>query len=119
MSKEKIAFTDFLQIANKLEIKVGMVKSAVRVPKKDKLLELTVVFEIPLNDKSTPTKICVTNLGEFYEPEKFIGCRLPFIMNLEPAKMGGVVSEVMLMVGKGNGDIKIDLRDFEFGDELM
>lgn len=115
MSKDKISFNEFIEISNKLEIKIGAIVGAKRIPKKDKLLELLVSFGVDYED----TKVCVTNLGEHNEPEAFIGNLLPFIMNLEPAKMGGVVSEVMLMVGELDGDISIDLRSFPVNSNLM
>lgn len=115
MNKEKIDFKTFLEISDRLEINVGKIISASRIPKKDKLLALTVIFS---EDKSI-MKSCVTNLGEFYEPDDFLGNKLPFIMNLEPAKMGGVLSEVMLMVSELNSATKINLTDFEIGGKLM
>jgi len=115
MEKDKINFKEFLEIANKLEIKVGMVVAAKRVPKKDKLLELRVAFGYGSDSNVS----CVTNLGEIHEPEDFVGNKLPFIMNLEPAKMGGVLSEVMLMVSDLNGGIDINMADFSVGGKLM
>lgn len=114
MSKDKISFSEFMEISDKLEIKIGIITTASRIPKKDKLLALKVSF-----GSDEPDKDCVTNLGEFYEPFDFVGNELPFIMNLEPSKMGGVVSEVMLMVSELNSEIKINLNDFQIGGKLM
>lgn len=115
MEKPKINFNEFLEIANKLEIRTGMIVAAKRIPKKDKLLELRVAFGHSADDNVS----CVTNLGEIHEPEDFIGNKLPFIMNLEPAKMGGVVSEVMLMVNDLDGGLDIELDKFKVGGKLM
>lgn len=113
MEKPKIEFTEFMEIANKLEIKVGMIVEAKRIPKKDKLLEMVVAFGPNVK------KTCVTNLGEKFEPEDFLGNKLPFIMNLQPAKMGGVESEVMLMVSQIMDEVDIDINNFPIGSDLM
>lgn len=115
MEKPKIEFKEFMEIADKLEIKVGMIVSAKRIPNKDKLLELDVAFGL----NGTDVKTCVTNLGEKFVPEVFVAKKLPFIMNLEPVKMGGVVSEVMLMVTEVDGQIEIDMGKFPVGGSLM
>jgi len=108
MEKPQIEFSEFIEISEKLDIKIGMVVGAKRIPKKDKLLELLISF-------GEERKICVTNLGEIHEPEDFLGNILPFITNLEPAKMGGVVSEVMLMVSELEGGIRINMSEFQVG----
>jgi len=92
--KTKIAFKEFLEIQEKLEIRVGQIISAERIPKTDKLIKLTVNFG---GDNSVKT--VVTNLGETYEPEFFIGIKTPFITNLEAVTMKGVMSEAMIMPG--------------------
>jgi tRNA-binding EMAP/Myf-like protein len=113
--KEKIDFSKFIEISNLLEIKIGVVVGARRIPKKDKLLELKIAFGTSEGDRVN----CVTNLGEFYEPEDFLRNKLPFIMNLEPSKLGGVLSEVMLMVSDLDNSLEIDLEKFPVGSKLM
>lgn len=93
--KAKIKFEEFLEIESKLEIQIGQVTEAVKIPKTDKLIKLTVNF----GRETDNIKTVVTALGEFYEPFTFIGKKIPFIMNLEPRKLGGVLSEAMILVG--------------------
>lgn len=103
MAKDKITFGEFLEIESKLEITVGLVIEAIRIPKKDKLLQLTVDFG---NDG---VKTAVTNLGGTFEPIDLVGIKFPFITNLEPSKLGGVMSEAMIMVSSyENGTIELD-----------
>jgi len=112
MNKPEIEFSEFIQMADKLEIRVGLITGAERIPKSKKLLKLNVQFGDEV------IKTCVTNLGEKFEPEKFLMVRMPFIMNLKPSVMMGITSEVMIMVGETNsGDVEIE--NWSIGSKLM
>ena len=50
-------------------------------------------------DTNLGKKNVVTNLGDTYEPEEFVGKRFLFIMNMKPVKMMGVLSEAMILAG--------------------
>jgi methionyl-tRNA synthetase len=103
--KAKIPFSEFLEIEKKLEIRAGAIIEAERIPKTDKLIKLTVNF-----GDDSGVKTVVTNLGETYEPEFFVGIKTLFITNLEPATWKGVVSEAMIMPGERlTGDFEFDL----------
>lgn len=114
MNKELIEFTEFLEIEKKLEIQVGRVMTAERIPKSKKLLKLMVSFNV---DGSEPKSV-VTNLGEQYEPEQFIGLVCPFIMNLKPSTMMGVTSECMILVGEDR-DGKHEFNNYSVGTKIM
>jgi tRNA-binding EMAP/Myf-like protein len=78
---------------------------------------LTVSFS-----KKEGDEITVTNLGEFYEPDDF-ATFLP-IVNLEPVKLGGVMSEAMIIVGKSQtdgfeGNIELTYADYTMGSKLL
>jgi tRNA-binding EMAP/Myf-like protein len=80
---------------------------------------LTVSFSKKEGDEIT----VVTNLGEFYEPDDF-ATFLPFIVNLEPVKLGGVMSEAMIIVGKSQtdgfeGNIELTYADYTMGSKLL
>lgn len=109
--KEQIEFSEFLEIEKKLDIRIGTIRTVERIPKSDKLLKLTVSF-------GETEKTCVTNIGDrVVEPENtLIRLQFPFIMNLKPSKMMGVVSEVMIMVVENEqGNIEI-ITDGAFTD---
>ena len=100
--KGKITFERFLQLTNELEIKTGFVRFAERVPKSDKLLKLTVYFG------GDDTRIVVTNLGDKFEPERFIRGIYPFVTNLESSKMMGITSEAMILASTSmEGNVNI------------
>jgi len=99
-TKDKISFSEFLEIEKKLDIRVGQIVAAERVPKSNKLLKLTVRFGLEEADKKT----VVTNIGTTHDPEDLIGKISPFIVNLEPVTMMGIVSEAMIVAGTSEDD---------------
>ena len=90
--KAKINFNQFLEIEKQLEIRYGKITSVERMPKSDKMLKLTVDF-------GTEERIVMTNIGSSVEDlEVLLHKFFPYITNLEPAKIMGVISEAMIMV---------------------
>jgi len=83
---------DFITIDDfaKVELRVGEIKVAERVPKADKLLR----FEIDLGEEK-PRQI-LAGLAEYYEPEKLIGRKVVVVANLKPRKMRGLESQGMI-----------------------
>lgn len=90
--KAKINFSQFLEIEKQLEIRYGKIVSAERMPKSDKMLKLSVDF-------GTEVRTVMTNIGSSVEDlEVLLHKFFPYITNLEPVKIMGVVSEAMIMV---------------------
>ncbi len=81
-----ITIDDFL----KVELKVGEIKVAERIPKADKLLR----FEIDLGE-GKPRQI-LAGLAEFYEPETLVGRKVVVVANLKPRNMRGLESQGMI-----------------------
>lgn len=83
---------------SKIEVKVGTVKSAERVPETDKLLRLTVDFGEP------EVRQIVSGIVAYVpEPESLVGRQLAFVTNLEPRTIKGLESNGMLFA-IGSGD---------------
>jgi methionyl-tRNA synthetase len=78
----------------KLDLKIGQVINARAIEESDKLIELIV-------DLGTERRTIVTGMREFYEPESFIGKRLPIVANLQPHTFRGATSHGMLMAVEG------------------
>ena len=79
-----------------IEIKIGTVKTAERVPDSDKLLRMEVDF-----GEEAPRQI-LSGIAEFRTPEDMIGKQFPFVTNLEPRTIRGLVSNGMILaVGEG------------------
>ena len=80
-----ITFDEF----KKLDLRVGLVLAAERVPKSDKLLKLT----IDIGEQRT----IVAGVGKAFTPEEMVGRRVVVLANLAPAKLMGVTSEGMML----------------------
>ena len=80
-----ISFEDF----KKVDLRVGLVKSAERIPKSDKLLKLVV-------DVGGERTI-VAGLGKHFAPEEMVGREVIVAANLAPAKLMGVTSQGMVL----------------------
>lgn len=93
-SKPRITIDEF----SKIEVKVGTVRSAERVPETDKLLKLAVDF----GEESGPRQIVSGIAAYVSEPESLVGRQLAFVTNLEPRTIRGLESNGMLFaVGSG------------------
>ena len=82
----KIAIEDFM----KVELRVGEIKSAERIPGADKILKLMV-------DIGTEVRQIVAGIAQHYEPEKLVGRRVVVVCNLAPRKLRGVESQGMVV----------------------
>jgi methionyl-tRNA synthetase len=88
----KITIDDFA----KIELRVGQVKVAERVPKADKLLRLEV-------DLGTEVRQVLAGIAESYEPEALIGRKVVVVTNLAPRKMRGLESNGMIVAASPEG----------------
>lgn len=95
MDKPRISIDEF----SKIEVKVGTVRSAERVPETDKLLRLTVDF----NEEAGPRQIVSGIAAYVSDPGTLVGRQLAFVTNLEPRTIRGLESNGMLFaVGEGD-----------------
>ena len=81
----------------KVQVKVGTVLSAERVPETDKLLRLIVDL-----GEAEPRQI-VSGIAAYTEPEALVGRQLSFVANLAPRKIKGLESNGMLFAA-GEGE---------------
>ena len=115
-TKEQIEFSEFLEIEKKLDIRIGQIVAAERVPKSDKLLKLAVKFDVESEELLT----IVTNIGATRVPESLIDLTMPFIVNLKPSKMMGITSEAMIVVGTSLEDeMQLGLDYLSIGSKLL
>ncbi|MGA8865449.1 MAG: methionine--tRNA ligase, partial [Candidatus Sulfotelmatobacter sp.] len=85
-ANEKISIDDFA----KIELRVGQVKVAERVPKADKLLRLEV-------DIGTEVRQVLAGIAEAYAPETLVGRKVVIVANLAPRKLRGMESNGMIV----------------------
>jgi methionyl-tRNA synthetase len=96
--KAEIAYDDFA----KLDLRVGVVVSAERVKKKDRLLDL----RIDTGD-GAPRRI-VSGIAAAYAPEAMVGKRVVVLCNLAPRDFGkGIVSQGMLLTAEHEGSLSL------------
>jgi len=88
----KISIDDFA----KIELRVGIVKVAERVPKADKLLRLEI-------DIGTEVRQVLAGIAEAYAPETLIGRKVVIVANLAPRKLRGMESNGMIVAASLEG----------------
>lgn len=84
---KEITIDDFA----KVELKVGKVLSAEKVPKSDKLLKLSVDLGEP------QPRTILAGIAKHYAPESLVGKNIVVVANLAPRKMMGLVSHGMVL----------------------
>ena len=85
-ANDKISIDDFA----KIELRVGLVKVAERVPKADKLLRLEI-------DIGTEVRQVLAGIAEAYAPETLVGRKVVIVANLAPRKLRGMESNGMIV----------------------
>lgn len=85
-TKEWLSIADF----QRMDLRVAQITHAEKIPQKDKLLKLTV-------DLGTEQRTVVAGIGSLYTPEQLQGRSVVLLANLKPAKIGGIVSQGMLL----------------------
>jgi methionyl-tRNA synthetase len=97
----KIGIEDFA----KVELRVGVVKSAERIPGADKLLKLLV-------DIGDEVRQVLAGIALSYAPEDLLGRQVVIVANLAPRKMRGLESNGMLLAASVGPDGKPVLCTF-------
>jgi methionyl-tRNA synthetase len=93
--KDTITFDDF----SKLDIRVGTILEAEKMPKANKLLVLKV-------DTGLDVRTIVSGIAESFSPEEIIGKKVSVLINLAPRALRGVESEGMILMTE-NADGKL------------
>lgn len=95
---EEITYDDF----TKLEIKIGTIKSVEVVPDTDRLLRLMVdVGEAELRQIVSGIR------AHFPDPESLVGLQCPFVVNLKPREIRGLVSHGMILATSTDSDFSL------------
>jgi methionyl-tRNA synthetase len=85
--KEMITYEDF----SKLDIRVGTILEAEKMPKTKKLLVLKV-------DTGIDTRTIVSGIAESFSPEEVVGKKVTVLVNLAPRALRGVESQGMILM---------------------
>ena len=91
VQKTTIPFVDF----SKMDLRVGTIITAKKMPKTKKLLVLEV-------DTGTEVRTIVSGIAEDYTPEAVIGQKVTVLCNLKPRDLRGVESQGMILMAKSD-----------------
>lgn len=86
-AKEAITYEQFAG----LDLRVGTIVEASKMPKADKLLVLKV-------DTGLDVRTVVSGIAAYFSPEEVIGKRVTILANLAPRKLRGVESQGMILM---------------------
>ena len=87
---KKYSIEDF----SKLDIRVGKILKSEPIAKSQSLIKLSIDV-----GSDTP-KTAVAGLAKYYEPEEMEGRQIAVITNLEPRRLFGVESQVMILAAQ-------------------
>lgn len=87
--KETIQYDDFA----KMDIRIGTILEAEKLPKSDKLLKFLV-------DDGFEKRIILSGIAKHFSPEEMIGKQVTFLANLAPRKMMGIESNGMILMAE-------------------
>jgi len=91
-ARENITFDQF----SSMDIRVGTVLEAVKVPKTQKLLKLII-------DTGIDKRTVVSGIAEYYSPEEITGRQVCVLVNLESKPLKGIESKGMILCAQDTG----------------
>ncbi len=98
---DEISYNDFA----KLDIRIGQVLKAERLEGSDKLIKCLVDF-------GTEQRTIVSGLFPYIKPEELEGKKFPYVVNLKPREIFGVLSEGMILAISGDeGPVLLEPSD--------
>ncbi len=109
-SKPTVEFDDFA----KLDLRVGTILLAEKMPKTKKLLKLIV-------DTGIDKRTVVSGIGDYYGPEAIVGQQVVILINLAPRNIKGTESEGMILMAESNdGELSFisPVKAFKNGTEI-
>ncbi|MCB5266722.1 MAG: methionine--tRNA ligase [Candidatus Cloacimonetes bacterium] len=94
--KAQISYDDF----SKLDLRLVRILEAKAVPKTDKLMQLKV-------DLGFETRDLVAGIAQSYKASELVGKTVTMLVNLEPRKIRGIVSNGMILAAHSEGRISL------------
>ena len=87
--KDPVSYEDF----SKMDLRIGTVLQAEKMPKANKLIVMKV-------DTGIDTRTIISGIAEHYSPEELIGKKVTVLANLAPRPLRGVESQGMLLLAE-------------------
>jgi methionyl-tRNA synthetase len=95
VASKKVSYEEF----SKMDLRIGKIVKAEKVPGSSNLLKLS----IDIGDNQLKT--AVAGIAKHYSPEHLVEQQLAIIVNLEPRKIYGIQSEVMILAAQNEKDV--------------
>ncbi len=89
VQKAETSFDEF----TKMDIRIGTILEAEKVPNTDKLLKLLI-------DTGFDKRTVVSGIAGFYDPSNIIGKKVSILVNLAPRKIKGIESRGMILMAE-------------------
>lgn len=99
-----ISYQDF----EKVDFRVGEIVEAIKVEGSDKLVRLRVDL-----GEEMGVKTAFSGIYKWYKPEELQGKKTVFVVNVEPKRVMGELSEVMIFATNDENNLSILLLDRE------
>jgi len=94
-TSKSVSYEEF----SKMDLRIGKIVKVEKVQGSSNLLKLS----IDLGDNQTKT--AVAGIAKHYSPEQLVGQQLAIIANLEPRKIFGMQSEVMILAAQDEKNV--------------
>ena len=94
-TSQKVSYEEF----SKMNLRIGKIVKAEQVQGSSNLLKLS----IDIGDNQV--KPAVAGIAKHYSPEQLVGQQLAIIVNLEPRKIYGIESEVMILAAQDEKNV--------------
>ena len=101
MQEKIIPFEDF----QKMDLRIGKITKVELVPGSRNLIRI--LIEIGNNE----TRQAVAGLAQYYKPEELDGKKVAVIANLQPKKMFGIESNVMILAAEDEKTVSMLIPD--------
>lgn len=97
---------------SKIDLRIGLIQQAERLPKSKKLLKLQV-------DLGFETRTILSGISQHFTPEELVGKKVIIVANLKPATMMGVESQGMVLAGSLDSALELaTVQDLPAGVEI-
>jgi methionyl-tRNA synthetase len=97
MSEQKVSFEEF----SKLDLRVGKITKVESVPKSTNLMKLLI------DVGEGEIKQAVAGIAKYYEPKQLEGKQVAVIANLEPRRLFGLESQVMILAAQDSEGVSV------------
>jgi len=84
----------------KIDLRIARVISCEKVPKADKLLQLSVQV-------GEEIRTIVSGIAKHYQPEDLVGKQVVLVANLKPVKLRGIESRGMILAASAGGKLEV------------